>query len=97
MIHFAGPTWQHKDGSQVVGQLVRPAPVTNPTAIPWLLLSKKSAAAGAFGSKLLKTTFIQRVNTTGGLMPAAALCNAQTAGTQAEVAYTADYYFWKAK
>ncbi len=97
MIHFAGPTWQHKDGSQVVAQLVRPAPVTNPTAIPWLLLSTKSTTPGPFGRKLLKTTFIQRVNTTGGLAPAAALCNAQTAGTQAEVPYTADYYFWKAK
>jgi hypothetical protein len=33
--------------------------------------------------------------TTGGLTPPAATCNATTAATQAEVPYTADYYFWK--
>ena len=38
----------------------------------------------------------QRIATTGGLAPAAAGCNADTAGTTAEVPYTADYYFWKA-
>lgn len=41
------------------------------------------------------TTFIQRLNTTGGLAPAAATCNASTVGTQAEIPYTADYAFWK--
>jgi Protein of unknown function (DUF3455) len=43
------------------------------------------------------TTFIQRVNTTGGLVPAAATCTTATVGAQAEVPYTADYRFWKAK
>jgi hypothetical protein len=43
------------------------------------------------------TTFIQRVNTTGGLAPAPATCTANTIGTQSEVSYTADYHFWKAK
>jgi len=41
------------------------------------------------------TTYIQRINTTGGLAPPAAECTAATVGTVAEVAYTADYYFWK--
>jgi hypothetical protein len=92
--HFGGPTWQAKDGSTAVGTLVRPAPV-DPTAIPWLLLSAKGTA-GADGDRLAGTTFIQRIATTGGLMPPAADCNADTAGTQNEVPYTADYYFWKA-
>ena len=42
-------------------------------------------------------TFIQRVNTTGGVAPAAATCNAASAGKVAEIPYTADYHFWKAK
>jgi hypothetical protein len=57
-----------------------------------------AAFRGAQDSKpgqLDQTTFIQRVNTTGGLAPPASECNASTAGTQAEVPYTADYYFWK--
>jgi hypothetical protein len=41
------------------------------------------------------TAYIQRIATTGGLAPPAMECNATTAGTVAEVPYTADYYFWK--
>jgi hypothetical protein len=41
------------------------------------------------------TTYVQRIATTGGLAPPAAECNQTTAGTVAEVPYTADYYFWK--
>jgi hypothetical protein len=41
------------------------------------------------------TSFIQRINTTDGLTPPAADCNAATAGTVVEKPYTADYYFWK--
>jgi len=93
--HSAGPTWQAKDGSKVVGKLVRPAPVTDPTAIPWLLLSAASTSAGPDGARLAGTTFIQRLATTGGLQPPASACNATTADTTTEVPYTADYAFWK--
>src|SRR3954451_16698503 len=68
VIHFAGPTWQHKDGSKVVGQAIGNVAVT-PGAIPWLLLRAASTEAGAFGDKLVKTTSIQRLNTTGGVAP----------------------------
>ena len=93
--HFAGPTWQAKDGSKVVGQLAHDHVTVDPTAIPWLLLSTPSPTAGPDGDRLVHTTFIQRTATTGGLAPAAATCNATTAGTVAEVPYTADYFFWK--
>ena len=88
--HFAGPTWQAKDGSKVVGARVNGVKV-DPTAIDWLLLSTTSTTPGRFGG----TTYIQRINTTGGLIPAAADCNAGTVGTQREVPYTADYVFFK--
>ena len=92
--HFAGPTWQAIDGSRVVGKaetMVTP----DLTAIPWVRLSAASTAAGPDGDRLVATTFIQRIATTGGLAPPAADCNAATAGTVAEAPYTADYYFWK--
>jgi Protein of unknown function (DUF3455) len=92
--HFGGPTWEATDGSRAVGTLVRPAPV-DPTAIPWLLLSA-NGTAGADGDRLAGTTFIQRIATTGGLMPPAGECHAETVDTVNEVPYTADYYFWKA-
>jgi hypothetical protein len=92
--HFAGPTWQARDGSLAVGSVVDRAPVAG--AIPWLLL-ETTGSAGADGDRLAGTTFIQRIATTGGLAPDAAACDADAAGTTtAEVPYTADYYFWKA-
>lgn len=92
--HFAGPTWEAADGSRVVGK--REAGVTvDPTAIPWLKLSAASATAGSDGDRLVHTTYIQRLNTAGGLPPTASQCDTTTVGTQAEVPYTADYYFWK--
>lgn len=94
--HFAGPTWRASDGSKVVGARVDGATV-DPKAIDWLLLSAVSTAEGPRGDDLADTTFIQRINTTGGLAPAAANCNAATAGTTVEVPYTADYVFWRAR
>jgi hypothetical protein len=91
--HFAGPTWQAKDGSRVVAK--RDTGVTvDPSAIPWLRLSRVSSSAGSDGDRLAKTTFIQRTATTGGLQPAAAECTQSTLGTVVEVPYTADYRFW---
>jgi hypothetical protein len=93
--HFRGPTWQATDGSNVVGR--RDTDITvDATAIPWLRLSAAARASGLDGDRLAGTTFIQRIATTGGLAPPAADCNATTAATEADVPYTADYYFWKA-
>ena len=93
--HYAGPTWEARDGSTVKAARVDGVTV-DPTAIPWLKLKATSASAGADGDRLAATTYIQRINTAGGLAPAAATCNADTAGTQSESPYTADYVFWKA-
>jgi len=93
--HFAGPSWEAKDGSTVVGRRLRGVTV-EPTAIPWLLLEAERTTTGADGDRLAHTTFIQRIATTGGLPPAPDQCNAATAGTAREVPYTADYVFWKA-
>ena len=67
----------------------------DPTAIPWVRLAAAATAAGPGGDRLVATSYIQRIATTGGLAPPAAQCTSATAGTVAEVPYTADYYFWK--
>ena len=64
-IHFAGPTWEANDGSKVVGARVASSTVDS-NAIPWLLL--QAASTGGVGI-LADTTYIQRVNTVGGLAP----------------------------
>jgi hypothetical protein len=94
--HFGGPSWQAKDGSKVVAARVDGVTV-DATAIPWLLLKSTSSTPGPDGDRLAGTTYIQRIATTGGLPPAAADCNSDTAGTAREVPYTADYLFWKAR
>jgi hypothetical protein len=91
--HFAGPSWQAKDGSKAVGTVVDKVTLDE-RAIPWVLLSA-TTTPGADGDRLVDTTFIQRLNTTGGLTPPAADCNTATAGTVVEVPYTAEYVFWK--
>ena len=88
-IHFAGPTWQSKSGSTVVGALPPKAVTVDPNAIPWLRLDAKSPEGpGIFAN----TTFIQRVNTTGGKAPSA---DGAFVGHVARVPYTADYFFYR--
>lgn len=90
-IHFAGPTWQTRDGSQVKATKVDGVTV-DPTAIPWLLLKQTSTTPG----RLAATTYVQRLNTRGGLGPAASKCSTATVGNERKVLYTADYRFWRA-
>lgn len=90
--HFAGPTWQSNDGSAVKAARVAGFTVTA-TAVPALLLNV-TAHSGPSG-ELSAITFIQRLNTTGGVAPADG-CDAQHAGAIAAVPYTATYYFYRA-
>ena len=94
MTHYGGPTWEARDGSTVKAARVDGVTV-DPDAIPWLLLQAIPQPAGSDGDRLTGTTYIQRLNTTGGVAPAASECSADTLGDVVEVPYTADYYFWK--
>ncbi len=63
-------------------------------AIPWLLLETAGVRSVPAGEAMLtRTTFVQRVNTTGGAMPSAACTEA---GGIQFVPYTADYIFYRA-
>ncbi|HVJ05747.1 MAG TPA: DUF3455 domain-containing protein [Candidatus Saccharimonadales bacterium] len=89
--HFAGPTWQSTDGSQVKGKMVSQS-IPDPSSIPWLLL----AAVDHSGTGIMSNvSSIQRLNTKGGKAPAAG-CDAQHQGEKTRVSYTADYYFYSA-
>ena len=88
-IHFAGPTWESGSNSNVVGARVQGFS-PDPAAIPWLLLrAVATQGPGPFNG----TTFIQRVNTTGGLAPGHA---GSLVGEEVAVPYTAEYYFYRA-
>ena len=89
--HFAGPTWEYGDGSQVTGKAIATSVAPQPGNIPWLLL--KATAAGTPGV-LAGVTYVQRTNTSGGTVPSD-VCSAATSGAKKSVRYTADYRFYK--
>jgi hypothetical protein len=90
-------TWQDpRDTSKVWGMMIAassdPAFV-KPSALPWLLVKVVGAQEGPTGGdKLSETTFIQRLNTVGGVAPSTGC----TVGAMALVPYTAEYFFYKA-
>jgi Protein of unknown function (DUF3455) len=87
--HSEGPTWQHTDGSKVVGDKMAAATV-DAAAIPWLLLKAASRSGpGLFAD----VTYVQRLNTKGGLAPVGP---GATDGAQIQVHYEADYLFYHA-
>ena len=88
--HYRGPTWESKSGSRVKAARVPGTGCTpDPTAIAWLLLRKVSSEGpGIFD----RVTFIQRVNTAGGLPPSGP---GPFLGAEEEVPYTAEYYFYR--
>lgn len=90
--HGAGPIWQSDDGSSVTAKKVAEAPVAI-SSIPWLLLQAAShEGEGTFAD----ITYIQRVDTEGGLAPDAA-CAEANSGEQVAVPYRALYKFFAAK
>ena len=84
------PVWQLVDGSSV--EAARKAAVSGGAGnVAWLLLQATVSAAGSDGDRLAGTTWVQRLNTTGGIAPAAPCAPAELTA----VPYTADYFFWR--
>ena len=91
---FGLPEWKSNSGSDVVGMREAASsvnPPVDPHAIPWLLLEAVSTAKPGV---LANTTYIQRVNTAGGKAPSGA---GTSVGQEADVPYTAEYYFYRAQ
>jgi hypothetical protein len=84
--HFAGPNWEHGDGSAVVGKAIGNAPGATREDIPWLKLQVVSARGSGV---LTGVTAVQRINTQGGKLEGA--CD-KAAGFKS-APYSADYVF----
>jgi hypothetical protein len=101
------PAWQDSRHTSIIWANNSPPAAQSSTdpafvaagAIPWLLLPVAGSQGGPTGSdKLTETTFIQRLNTAGGVAPAASTCASPAdAGKKALVPYSTDYFFYKAK
>ncbi len=84
--HYAGPTWEHGDGSSVTAKVVGTAPGATAADIPWLKLEVvERRGSGA----LAGADFVQRINTAGGVLHGAC----ERVGSLRSVAYAADYVF----
>ena len=84
--HYAGPNWEHMDGSAVVGKAAGNAPGKSASDIPWLKLEVTAhRGSGAFSG----VSTVQRINTAGGVLTGA--CD--KAGAFHSAPYAADYVF----
>lgn len=91
--HYAGPTWESKDGSKIVGQVKANSPSPEANSIAWLLLeTKPSGGTGVMNS----ITHVQRLQTHEGKAPKDG-CSEKTVGTNVNAPYTAVYYFFETK
>src|ERR1700685_2417428 len=88
--HFAGPTWEAKDGSSVLGKPVASVPSPDPRSVPWLLLIAIRHDGNGTMSQVLS---VQRLNTQGGKAPVDG-CDNSHVGAEARVPYKAEYYFY---
>jgi hypothetical protein len=93
-------TWQDSlDSSRVWGQAVQSSTDRDFVArdsIPWLLIERVGALAGPDGEGgLAETTFVQRLNTSGGVAPQENCQTDADVGAQAFVPYSADYFFYR--
>jgi hypothetical protein len=94
------PTWQSSfDTSAVWGRSIASSMDSNfvaPGAIPWLLLQVVGTERGpAGGDFLTQTTFIHRLNTSGGVAPSTGCSQSTNVGATTLVRYTADYFFYR--
>jgi hypothetical protein len=84
--HYAGPNWEHMDGSAVVGKATGNAPGKSASDIPWLKVEVTAhRGSGAFSG----VSTVQRINTAGGVFTGA--CD--KAGAFHSAPYAADYVF----
>ncbi len=90
--YYGGPTWESNDGSKVTGRQLAVAPSPNSGAIP-LQLVQANPATGS--GAMTGITYIQRLNTVGGL-PSNDACGNANIGARQTVKYQADYIFFRA-
>ena len=89
--HFAGPSWQARDGSTVVGETLvsSESPITG--SIPWVVLRAKShVGIGEFAS----VEYVARLQTEGGAAPVGD-CDQAHAGAEKRVPYNAVYVLFR--
>jgi hypothetical protein len=84
--HYAGPNWDHVDGSGVKGKVMASAPGATPNDIAQLQLDVVEHRGAGI---LANATTVQRINTKGGVLQGPC----ESAGIYRSVPYSANYVF----
>jgi hypothetical protein len=84
--HFAGPNWDHIDGSGVRAKVSVSAPAATPGDIPNLQLEVVEHRGNGI---LTNVTAVRRINTKGGMLQGPC----EIAGGYRSIPYSADYVF----
>jgi Protein of unknown function (DUF3455) len=100
---FGSPTWQSSfDSSKVWAKVLDSIPADsdpscpNSAAIACLLLQSIGSQQGPTGGKVMtQVSYIQRLNTQGGLAPTEGCSVSTDVGKQVLVPYRADYWFFR--
>lgn len=87
--HSAGPSWEARDGSRIVGHVLAQMPGETPNGLPQLLLETRSTGAKGM---LSEVRYVQRTKIAGGTAPAAPCTVEHAAGSSP---YIATYSFFK--
>ena len=88
--YYAGPTWEAMDGSKVTGKQVAVSPAAAGNIPLQLVKADPATGVGAMNG----VSYIQRVNTKGGVAPSAT-CDASMVSKRMTVPYQADYVFYR--
>lgn len=86
--HGASLSFEHVDGSRLVGEVVDHVPSPNDGSLPWLLLSTRAFGQGALSA----ITHVQRIDTIGGMPPAR--CDPGQLNQILRVPFSAEFVFF---
>ncbi len=87
--HGANFSFEHVDGSRLVGNVLDFDEPPQPGNLRWLLLATRNFGEGAFAG----VTHVQRVNTAGGMPPPR--CDAAQSNGILRVNFKADFVFYR--
>jgi len=89
--HGASFSFEHVDGSRLIGTLAAYDDAPQSSDLRWLLLNTRSYNRGAFDG----ITQVQRLNTRGGMPPTG--CQAAASGQLLRVDFSAEFVFYRPK
>jgi hypothetical protein len=85
----ANQSFEHVDGSRLIGEVVDNVPAPADNALVWLLLKTRSFGKGT----LAGTTYVQRIQTVGGMPPEG--CAPTQLNQVLRVDFSADFIFFR--